>query len=163
MSKNHASFKDWPALSEKERDRRWTRVRDLMKSNGLQCMIVFGLKGREWFDHYITNDRSGGIVVFPLEGELTHLTWHPQDLVGHMEGTLRGEASWISDVRVGANGAGVVEVLKEKGLERAEIGVVGIKLWGAGEMEGYVPYTTWNYILEKLPAYQFSRNVPGIC
>jgi len=155
MSKNHASFKDWPALSEKERDRRWTRVRDLMKSNGLQCMIVFGLKGREWFDHYITNDRTGGIVVVPSEGELVHLTWHPQDLVGHMEGTFRGEASWISDVRVGANGTGVVEVLKEKGLQRAEIGVVGIKLWGAGEMEGYVPYTTWNYILENLPHVKF--------
>jgi Xaa-Pro aminopeptidase len=155
MTKDHASFNDWPGLSEKERDRRWTRVREMMKSNGLECMLVFGLKGREWFDHYITNDRSGGVVIFPAEGEIVHLTWHPQDLVGHMEGTLRGEASWIDDVRVGANGTGVVEVLKEKGFDRAQIGVVGIKIWGAGEMEGYVPYTTWSFILEKLPGITF--------
>ena len=36
-----------PTLSLKERDRRWTRIRQLMADKGLDCLIVPGLNGRE--------------------------------------------------------------------------------------------------------------------
>ncbi|OGP63632.1 MAG: hypothetical protein A2169_00595 [Deltaproteobacteria bacterium RBG_13_47_9] len=145
----------WPGLSEKERERRWGRLKKLMKDRGLDCLVVFGLKGRESFDRYLTNDRAGGIVIFPLDGELVHLTWAAFDIPAHLESTLRGEASWVSDVRLGANGAGVVKVLHEKGCEKANVGVVGLAIWAPGEMEGYVPYGTWAYILENLPKARF--------
>jgi len=145
----------WPSLSDKERDRRWGRVRGLMKGQGLECLLVFGLKGKEQFDGYLTNDRTGGIAIFPLKGELVQLFWHPQYLVSHLESSIRGESSWVRDVRVGANGAGVVEVLQEKGYDQANIGVVGVNIYGAGEVEGIVPYNTWTYILNHLPHAKF--------
>lgn len=145
----------WPGLTEKERDRRWGRVKELMRAQGLECLVVFGLKGREQFDRYLTNDRTGGILIFPLEGELVHLSWTTFDMTAHLESALRGEASWVDDMRLGANGAGVVNVLQEKGYDRANIGVVGLDIFAPGEMEGYVPYRTWAYILDNLPSANF--------
>ena len=145
----------WPSFSQKERDLRWGRVKGLMRARSLECLVVFGLKGREFFDRYLTNDRTGGITIFPLEGELTHLTWAPFDMPAHLESTLRGEESWLKDMRLAAHGPGVVKVLKEKGYEGANIGVVGVDFYAPGEMEGYVPYKTWSHILENLPRAHF--------
>ena len=126
-----------------------------MKAEGVQCLVIFGLKDGEQFDGYLTNDRTGGVTVFPLEGELVQLFWHPQYMVGHLESTLRGEESWVSDIRLGTSGAGVVEVLKEKGYDRTDIGVVGVAMFGVGQVEGYVPYSTWTTILANLPHARF--------
>lgn len=145
----------YPGLSLLERDRRWGQVRAFMRQRSLDVLIVFGLKGREQLDHYLTNDRTGGIVLFPLEGELVHLTWTAFDIAAHLESSLREEASWVRDVRVGATGAGVVQVLKEKGLDRSKIGVVGLESRAPGEPEGWVPYKTWEHIVETLPGASF--------
>ena len=83
----------WPGLSKNERDRRWRKVRELMKAEGVACLIVFGSKDGEQYDGYLTNDRTGGVALFPLEGEMVQLYWHPQYMVGHLESTLRGEES----------------------------------------------------------------------
>jgi Xaa-Pro aminopeptidase len=145
----------WPGLSKNERDRRWARTRELMNAEGVKCLVIFGLKDGEQYDGYLTNDRTGGVTIFPLEGEMVQLFWHPQYMVGHLESTLRGEESWVSDVRLGTTGAGVVEVLKEKGYDQADIGVVGVAMFGVGQVEGYVPYSTWTHILAGLPGAKF--------
>jgi Xaa-Pro aminopeptidase len=147
----------WPSVSENERNRRWGRVKDLMRAEQIDCLVVFGLKSRERFDCYLTNDRAGGVVIFPLEGELVHLSWGWPDVASHLESSLRNEALWVRDVRIGATGHGVVEVLLEKGYERANIGIVGLDTRGPGEREGYVPYRTWAYILENLPNANFQE------
>src|SRR5262249_57019414 len=64
-----------PVLSLRERDRRWQRVRDLMRAHELECLIVGGYRGRERYECYITDDYVEGAVIFPLEGEPTALTW----------------------------------------------------------------------------------------
>lgn len=145
----------WPSLTERERDRRWERVRQMMKAEGIDVLVVFGLKGREQYDLYLTNDRTGGIVIFPQDGELVHLTWTGFDVVSHLESSLRGEASWVRDMRPDATGRGVVEILQEKRYDRAAIGVVGLDTYAPGEREGYVPYNTWAYILKNLPHADF--------
>ena len=48
------------------------------------------------------------------------LKWTPE--------TPKEERLWIEDVRIGARGMMIVAALKEKGLERGRIGVVGIGL-----------------------------------
>jgi len=145
----------YPALSLAERDRRWALAKSLLREEGLECLIIFGSKGREQLDRYLTNDRSGGIVIYPLEGELVHLAWTVFDLASHMESSLRGEASWVSDMRVGASGVGIVDMLREKGYENAAIGVIGTQAGGPGEFEGWAPYATWKYVLDALPKARF--------
>lgn len=151
-----ADREKWPGLSDKERERRWERVRQLMKSHDLDGLVVFGLKGREWLDRYLTNDATGGITIFPLSGELVYLSLYPGDLATHLESTLKGEACWVRDVRPGATGPRVVQILREKELDRARIGVVGVSLEGADKIgEGYVPYCTWTHISGNLPHANF--------
>lgn len=147
----------WPCLSENERNRRWGRVKDLMREKQIDCLVVFGLKGRERFDCYLTNDRPGGVVIFPLTGDLVQLSWTCLDVAAHLESTLRNEASWVRDMRIGATGPRIVEVLREKGYERTKIGIVGLDTRVPGEREGYVPYKTWAYILENLPQANFQE------
>ena len=147
--------KIYPTLSLKERDRRWGLVRELMKNKGLDCLIVAGLRGRAQFDGYLTNEVYMGIVVFPLSGEPTYLTWNAMFITRHMEHRSRGETPWIEDIRVGTAGADLVDVLKEKGLDSASIGVVGLESRGLGEPEGCISYKTWSYVLGHLPNTTF--------
>lgn len=98
----------YPTLSLKERDRRRELARELMKNKGLDCLIVVGLRGREQFDGYLTNEVYMGIVVFPSEGKPTYLTWNAMFITRHMEHCSRGEILWIENIRVGTAGAELV-------------------------------------------------------
>jgi Xaa-Pro aminopeptidase len=154
---NHvsANSRSWPILSLKERDRRWQRVRDLMKTEGVECLVIFGLKDNEQFDGYLTNDRTGGVCIFSLDRDVIQLYWHPQYMAAHLESTVRGEPTWVKDVRLGSTGAGVVDVLRELGCEQGDVGVVGVSMFGVGQVEGYVSYSTWTHIREALPKTRF--------
>ena len=65
----------YPTFSLDERDRRWGRVRQLMRDNGVDCLVASaatGIQGRAHADvKYLTqlgsNDEQYG-VVFPVEG-----------------------------------------------------------------------------------------------
>jgi Xaa-Pro dipeptidase len=146
---------EWPILTNKERDRRWSRVRKMMQELGLQCIVVFDLQSREQLGKYLTNDVGGGIVVFPKEGELVQLVRNYFNVSGNMLGQLRGDSVWSRDVRAPALSDSVIEVLQEKGLERANVGVVGLNSQQAGSLEGQVPYPAWHNILAKLPHVNF--------
>jgi Xaa-Pro aminopeptidase len=145
----------WPTLSEKERDRRWGRVREFLKKRGLDCLIVFDLQSREQLGKYLTNDVGGGIVVFPINGEMVHLVRNYFNVIANMLSHERGEPVWPRDVRAPAWSDSVVAILKEKGLEHGNIGVVGLYSQQAGSWEGQVPYKAWANILEKLPRAKF--------
>ena len=145
----------YPTLSLQERDRRWRLVREMMKDQGFDCLIVAGLKGREMYEGYLTNECIEGIVVFPVEEEPIYLTWGEHRIMRRLESTLEKAEFWVKDIRAGANGPGIVEGLQEKGLDQAKIGVVGLESKGPGEMEGIIPYKTWSYVLEKLPKATF--------
>jgi Xaa-Pro aminopeptidase len=69
----------------------------------------------------------------------------------------RGESGWIDDWRGGITGSSVVNVLREKGFDSANIGVVGLKGEGIiGDPEGIIPYTSWAHVLEQLPNATFT-------
>jgi Xaa-Pro aminopeptidase len=71
-----------------------------------------------------------------------------------LEAELRGEAAWIKDWRFRKKAFKVVDVLREKGLEKARIGVVGAA-GGPHADVGWVSFTEWTYILEQLPDVTF--------
>lgn len=142
-----------PKLTLKERDRRWRLGRDLMRSQGLECLLVLG-KSREHYDSYFTNECFDGIVVFPLEGKPTYLIWSGSRVSRRLENN-EGIEFWIEDERLGATGPGLVATVKEKGLDKAKIGVVGLESRGPGELEGVIPFKTWDHVQRNLPKATF--------
>lgn len=146
---------EYPVLSLSERDRRWRRVRELMSQKKVECLLVAGLKSREQLEGYLVNDYLEGAVVFPLEGDPVCLTWTGTRITRRIENSLRGVTPWVEDMRVGVTGPAIAAVLKEKGFERGTIGVVGLESRAPGESGGYIPYKTWDYILEDLKSATF--------
>src|ERR1035437_519280 len=138
---------DAPRLSLKERDRRWKFTREMMKENGLDCLIVAGLIARDQLDGYYTNDYAQGIVVFPREEEPTYLVGGSTRLTRHMELLKREGYSWMIDYRAGTTGPAIVALLQERGFTSKNIGLVGV--------ESNVPYGIWAYVVQHLPKTNF--------
>src|SRR6516162_1158416 len=115
-----------PVLSLAERDRRWARVREVMRERRLDGLLVAGFRAREMYETYISDDYNEGCVVFPLEGDPVVITWAPLRVLRARWSAQRGHALWVADYRVATSGIGVAEVLREKRLAEASLGVVGL-------------------------------------
>jgi Xaa-Pro aminopeptidase len=147
---------DFPVLSLAERDRRWAALRAGMADNAFDCLIVFGLKGREHYEGYVANENIEGLAIFPRDSDPVLVSWHPKMVTRRMGSKLDPSRFWIKDTRIGNYGPILVEVLKERGLDRASVGVIGLEIGEAGSPEGIVPFTTWRKALDGLPAACFS-------
>ncbi len=118
---------------------------------------MFGLKGREHYEGYVANEYIEGLAIFPRESEPVIVTWHPKMIIRRMGSKTDQDRFWIKDWRTGPYGKVIAAVLKERGLDRASIGVVGLEVGEAGSPEGIVPHTTYRRITEALPAARFSE------
>jgi Xaa-Pro aminopeptidase len=147
---------DFPVLSLAERDRRWTALRTGMGDNAFDCLIIFGLKGREHYEGYVANENIEGYAIFPRDSDPVLVSWHPKMVIRRMGSKLDASRFWIKDTRIGKYGSILVEVLKERSLDRASIGVIGLETGEAGAPEGIVPFTTWRKALDGLPHANFS-------
>lgn len=124
-----------PVLPVDERDRRYAAIRQAMKKQGLDCLVVAGHQGNY-------GDKAGGFryvanyvpwyddeyVVFPRQGEPVLLTWSAP----HAEWAKR--VSWISRVdpaggmSVGPTGKrgyidGIPQYVQDMGCARGRIGI----------------------------------------
>ncbi len=119
----------YPPFSEAEYKRRYQKIREFMKKDGLDCLIVYGAYAWMGTDQgqinavYLSN-YAGFIqtyVVFPLKDDPTLLI----TFGGHVENAR--DLSVIKDVRCFGPEIekGVGERLKELSLEKAAIGIVG--------------------------------------
>ena len=147
---------EYPVLSHKERDRRWKEVRRLLGSLGMDCVLVFGLKGREHFECYVANEHCEGMAILPVASDPVIVTWHPKMIIRRMGSKTDASRFWIKESRIGKYGPAIVEVLKERGLARGHIGVVGLDVPEAGCPEGIVPYPMWKAVLDGLPEARFT-------
>jgi Xaa-Pro aminopeptidase len=119
-----------PKFSATERDRRWGRVRELMRAAGLDAII--GFPNQSHWDQFQADIRYlthiGGhqyevAVVFPLAGEVTAF------VRGANEVEWFGIAQeWVKDIRATRRtwGEPVIERMKELKLDTARIGVSGL-------------------------------------
>ncbi|HLH26755.1 MAG TPA: M24 family metallopeptidase [Chloroflexota bacterium] len=149
---------DVPRFSLAERDRRFERVRRFMREAGVDCIVVpynTGHWGQFQADaQYLTcmggNDAEV-CVVFPAEGEAT--AWVRS---GRYIASWLGAQDWVTDIRNsgGVWGPPIVERLKELGLERATIGVVGLDGMTRAE-EGVIPYVMMETFKRELPRATF--------
>jgi hypothetical protein len=134
-------------LDEKERDRRWKKVREMMGKRNLGCLVLYGTFGLYsgmliGSIRYLSNGDSvtgEGYLVFPLEGEPTLFTF-----------AGRPHASWIADNRSAhpTHSKGISERLRELHLESARIGIVPLSGY-LGEW-GF-PHTTYMSLTKNLP------------
>ena len=117
---------EFPTLSLKERDLRWANTRAFLTERGLDCLIMFGIKGRERYDTYLSNEHLEGLTIFPTQDEPIYVTWHYKMISRHLASNLNSDMFWVKDKRVGLYGPTIVETLEGLGLARARIGVVGL-------------------------------------
>jgi Xaa-Pro aminopeptidase len=144
-----------PVLSLKERDRRWSGLRAVMRSRGLDAIVVGSFQGRERLESYLIDDFLDSNVVLPAASEPVLLAFSTGRLSRMLESAARGSAPWVSDWRVGFGGAKVAAVLQEKGLAQGRIGLVGLGPTAPGEMEGLLPLGFWNSLSKGLPGATF--------
>ncbi|MFE9324253.1 M24 family metallopeptidase [Nocardia sp. NPDC052278] len=147
--------KSYPMLSLAARDLRWQRTRVFMQEKDIECLLVFGLKGRERYEGYLANEVLDGVVVFFADRDPVHLTWTHHRYTRRLAANMRDVHFWIDDVRIGPFGRGVVDAITESGLTSSRIGVVSLTGSSAGEMEGLITYMMWDYVLKNLPAAEF--------
>jgi Xaa-Pro aminopeptidase len=132
------------AFTTGERDRRWGAVRRLMAERGHDCLIVQGSFGcyRDSNQNlqYLTNVNNEGFLVFPADGDPTLFSF---------ENGL--DPTWVPDWRgaIPEFGKQIVALLRERGLERADIGTVGTAGM-FGELNGF-PHRTHQILVDGLP------------
>ncbi|WBY01240.1 M24 family metallopeptidase [Ramlibacter tataouinensis] len=145
----------FPVLSLAERDRRWQVARQLMDASGVDALVVLGLRTRENFDAWLTNEALGGIVVLPREGEPMYIT------TGHIRVLARHDCvggkreRWVRDVRVGDVSRNMKSFFLEHRLGAARVGVVGLDAVFVTEPLGVAPHAGWTQVTEALPEVRF--------
>ena len=144
----------YPTLSIAERDRRWGWTKEFLAERGMDALIMFGLKGRERFDGYLSNEWTDGVVLFQVDGEPVVLTWTPTRIIRRKQ--RPDETPWIADMRVGPYGMRIPEFLAERDLMTANIAIVGLESRGPAEWDGIVPYKLWTTIRGAVPDATFT-------
>lgn len=150
---------DVPRFSLEERDSRWTRVRHLMRQDGLDALFVPPNTGM--WDTFQANVRYltgiGGncaqaAAIFPLEGEVTAVTSPDIDTRYWL-----ARQDWVKDIRPLSTAWGyagtAIDRMKELGLEKARIGITGL----AGNTrfpEGITSLGIFNRLKEAFPDAQ---------
>jgi len=114
-----------PTFSVAERDRRWGRVRELMRQHGIDVLVAPPSNASD--DKWQGDARY--LTQFGLNGELAACVFPVQgSVIGFGGPSSRLAAGWIEDVRTPrrAYAEVIVEALAEVGAERATIGICGL-------------------------------------
>lgn len=133
-----------PMFSTAERDRRWSRLRELMSEAGVELLIVLPA----WIDSdamYIAD--NAGVTIFPLEEEPILI------LGGESSSEAINVPQWIDDrlsvTELGSTaadfGRATADALRRRGLlgrRTAIAGLRGGRYSSVRQPEGYVGYTT---------------------
>jgi hypothetical protein len=152
---------DWrnAVFSLAERDRRWTRVRELMRRDAIDLIVC--LPWTSYHDHaqadprYLTQlgeNSDETTVAFPIEGEVT--AWHSR-------GGVWPSSNWLGDIRAAPRGTGgqtIVSWLNESGFDRGTIGIAGLtggSLSHCRTPHGEVNWQSVDIIKQALPHARF--------
>jgi len=119
-----------PKFSHVERERRWSRVRELMRRDQIDAIIAFPNQGH--WDQFQADTRYlthiGGhqtevAVVFPVSGEVTAFVRGSNEIEW-----WRIAQDWVREIRSSRRSWGepVIERMKELQLDRGRIGISGL-------------------------------------
>jgi len=122
-----------PRISLKERDRRYTAVRERLKERGVDCAVV---EGTNLF--YLTNGLPGEkFGMLPTRDEPFTAFLNNRHLVDVSPQVLIDAQDWISDIRPFPDASAIAVRLRELRLEQGTIGLAGISGSG-GFSHGFV-------------------------
>ena len=78
------------AISQQEYERRYKAIRELMREDGLDCLLIFGLPDdfNRGNIRYITGSGRGGCCIFPMEGSPVLLTGPNQSMSPKLRRTV---------------------------------------------------------------------------
>src|SRR5690242_17311076 len=145
----------YPRFSLAERDRRWRAVRARMAAENLDVIVCPDNTGNstdfQANSRYLTHVGGGGdadiAVVFPLHGDVTAIATSAAPRWPTVQ-------NWTADVREARRRYGkvAVERMKELGVERGRIGIVGLgKDAGTRTPEGTVSQGFYQQIRDAFP------------
>jgi Xaa-Pro aminopeptidase len=145
----------WSGYSLAERDRRWQAVRENTGKAGFDCVLVplgNGVDGR-----YMTQLRCSAMAL-PSDGRAPIII-----------ADRRSNNAWVPEPwQTGREWAEPMgEALLDLGMERARIGVVGLKggtVSHCSSIDGVVNHTALNQVMNKLPnaAFEDATDVVGL-
>lgn len=141
---------EYPRFSLAERERRWGRVRQLMRERACDCLVAPGTGDPTYQATSRNLSQIGGVganawVVFPLEGEPTAIVDNER-----RKRFVALAQDWIGDIRTGAASELVPDRLRELGLARGRIGFTQYQ--GAyRNADGAVPSEVMRKIRQALP------------
>lgn len=149
-----------PHFTLEERDRRWARVRSLMREEGLDAIFVPPNTGL--WDQFQANVRyltgigvncAQAAAVFPLDGAVTAVTNPDMDVRYWL-----ARQDWVADIRPVTTGWGyagtAIERMRELGLEKARIGITGLAD-NTRFPEGITSLGIFNRLQEAFPHAEF--------
>lgn len=147
--KRGCSTWDPVAVPQAEFQARLDRVRQEMAQLGLDALVIYGDNYSFADLCYLTNyfpKVRGGVAVVPRAGAISLLL-----NIGSRDVPFAKTLTWVEDVRasnlVGADGA---KLLKEKGFEKARLGLVdsgqGFPLPQLEEMKNALPQVAWENV-----------------
>src|SRR5262245_33546720 len=153
MGRSMRDVLELPQLSLAERERRWAAVREQMRRQGFDAIVLWGWP--TMWDFCTANARYlcpiGGnaefnVLVFPLEGEPTCIIQMPTFIAG-----WRSAQNWVADVRPRTKtwADSVAARLKELKLDTATIGTDGLA--GPLDPDGWLPHSVHERLKELLP------------
>lgn len=119
----------YPRLSLKERDRRWDGLRKRMIFAGVDCLVLFGTD--VYWDmglanlRYVTSAgaKMGSTGLFFLDRDPV-----VYNAVPHMSRPFHAQQTlqdWVSDIRIFRGPAEIAAELRDRGLDKSRIGIVG--------------------------------------
>ncbi|MBT8162001.1 MULTISPECIES: M24 family metallopeptidase [Arthrobacter] len=147
------ALRGYPTLSLKERDRRWASVRGLLEREGLDGVVVFG-SGRDNADAYLTNEAKGAIVLLtPEDDPVLFLGDVP---LNRFDAQASRWERWVDEWVHGEPISALASRIRERGLGKARLGVVGLTSRMVGEWAGTISHTTWTRVLSELPDVEWA-------
>jgi len=118
-----------PQFSIEERNRRWDRLRKKMIAAGFDALVflgndIFWGMGMANLRYVLQVDSQiGADAIFPLEGD--PVVWNCVPHMNRPTSMYRSVQEWVSDFRTRAGMPAIADELRQRGMERSKLGLVG--------------------------------------
>lgn len=116
-----AEDRNSPQLSLRERDRRYSSIRQRLREQGVDCAVV---RGSNLF--YLSNGVKGELFgILPADDKPLAVIVNRRHLIDISLRVLLDSQDWVTDLKPGFDASAVVEKLKELRLDNGTIGLGG--------------------------------------